>query len=750
MKKLFKSFALAALVFGAAACQQSDIDNLKRDVNDMEHRLKALETQVAVLNSNVEALQTLLSGATVNKVEENAGVYTVTLSNGDVLTLTQGTEGGYYTPVVSVDAEGYWTVSTDGTTFNRLTDANGDPVRAVAEDGTAGSKGDAGVTPKFKVDGDGYWTVSYDGGTSYTKVLDNEGNPVSATSGAAQDKFFADVTVADGMLTVEMLDGETYQIPIVSGFKCIISNDAEVVYFAQNETQTFDVDMKGVAATVITAPEGWSATLKAKASPAEGQPGFTLSVTAPEEAAKSRATADSRIDLSILAVSSNGLSTIAKMGVATNDLVLHTPTVTSVTVNPALTTQTSLTFSVVTDDANGWKYLCLPSTEAAPGVETVFTTGTAGAETPVTVSSLTHSTAYTIYVAAYYDTTTCATLGTASAKTAKGNVDYWETGVTIGGVTYDKNTAGAQLITATTTITANGVYFLDPAEGATISMGKVTVTNLVIIGRYSQTRVNLPMTAGPVSLGVGYGLVMKNVNYDTEAYNNYAINFATGAAAENMIFEDCRIVVAATKSFTNFNVADATVKNVEFNNSIIKVGVLADGSATRIVNFAAGKIADNGRVSFNNSIVYSSGFVSHGTLVHVNAATQTMPTVDIDVTNCSFINFIGQPNAFSYVATIKNINFSKNIFWANKSYAKESFTLKFWVADPLATSLTYTDNLVYGLPDTAPASWKYFASNSVYKPNTDNYVKAEADPFSVMNFTTEVFTPIDDTYGANL
>ncbi|MDE6865442.1 MAG: DUF4988 domain-containing protein, partial [Alistipes sp.] len=94
MKTTFlKSLVCASVALGAVAC--SDIDDLRRDVDDLEHRVIALETQIQQLNDNVTALQTLMNGTTVNSVTEADGVYTVTLSNGEVLTLTQGSEGGY-------------------------------------------------------------------------------------------------------------------------------------------------------------------------------------------------------------------------------------------------------------------------------------------------------------------------------------------------------------------------------------------------------------------------------------------------------------------------------------------------------------------------------------------------------------------------------------------------------------------------------------------------------------------------------
>lgn len=745
MKKLLKFMLPAVAVLVAAACQQSEIDDLERNIADLGSRLKALETQVDVLNANVEAIQKLLNGATVNSVEEKNGVYTITLSNGEVLTLTQGSEGGYYTPTISVDAEGYWTVSFDNKTFTRITGADGKPVRAVAQSGATGAKGEDGTTPQFKVDASGYWLVSYDGGKNFAQVLDADGKPVSATGGAVSDKFFADVHVENSMLVVALLNGQTCRVPIVENFKCVIAGADQIVTFALKETRDFDVTMAGVAHTVVTAPEGWSADLTAKEAPAADGSTHTLRVSAPADVV--RAVADTRTDVCILAVADNGLSTIAKLRVATSDMVLHTPVVKSVTVDSSKTTETSLTFAVETDDANGWKYLCLPSAEAAPEAAEVFEKGQAGAAGAVTAEGLVQGTAYTIYVVAQYDSTVGAVVATAEARTARAAVDYWEQGVTLAGVTYDKNTAGATLVTASTEISKPGVYFLDPAAGAEIKLAKCTVTELVLIGRHSKVRVTVNMTTGPLSLGNGRGLILKNVVLDAGAYTNYLFNFASGTVvSENLIFDESKFVAPADKNISYFNNASGRIDNVEITNSIIEAKATGNGKAMRLINFNAGVLGK--RMAVDNSVIYTDGYVTHGTLLHVNKAEQVMPDVTIGMTRSSIINYIGQPNGLFNLSTIKEFDFSRNIFWS-RSYAKESFLLKFYVADPEG-ELTYKDNIVYGLADDNNGCWKYFHPDSKYKSEEGGFTKADADPFSVMDFATDTFVAADKNYGAEL
>lgn len=145
--------------------------------------MTALETIIPNINANVEALQVLVNGTTINSATQKDGVWTLVLSNGETITLTAGSVGVGNPPVMSVDKDGYWMVDY-GTGADYIL-MNGEKVKAVGTDG---------ITPVFGVDKDGYWTVSYDGGKTFTQVKGDDGNPVSALpTGEVQDPYFADV-----------------------------------------------------------------------------------------------------------------------------------------------------------------------------------------------------------------------------------------------------------------------------------------------------------------------------------------------------------------------------------------------------------------------------------------------------------------------------------------------------------------------------------------------------------------------------
>lgn len=281
----------AALWF--ASC--SDLSSLENRVDSLESRVEALEKGVNKINERVEAVQKLVEGGTVSNIVEKDGVYTITFADGKTITLNQGSVGVANPPVMTVDGEGYWMV-----------DYGKGPEYVLSGNQKIKAIGTDGVTPIFGVDAESYWTVSYNGGQSYEQVKDVNGNPVKAVpdGGAVEDKWFNSVSATDGYLKVELKDGRVCKLPIDIGFSCVIDETAKLVYFAPGETKTFNLKMNKVASLMVTAPQGWTASVESA----------VLSVTAPLPT--KAISADSKTDVCILAFSSNNLSSISKLRVA--------------------------------------------------------------------------------------------------------------------------------------------------------------------------------------------------------------------------------------------------------------------------------------------------------------------------------------------------------------------------------------------------------------------------------------------------
>lgn len=292
----FKSFLLTAFaLFTLAAC---NTDDLRDDVDNLKGRVESLEAQINLLNDNMTAIKRLLEGGqTITEITQTNGTYTLKLSGGETVTLTQGSAGEIKYPEISVNDEGQWVVNGEVLT------QNGVPIQAV------GTPGNDGITPKFRLTDDGsYWQVSYDNGTSWQDVLDESGNKVSAVNngssgGSSTDTFFESAGIDEsGDFFVIQLKGQTesISIPIVKDLLCEIIEPAEGMNkgyweIGTGATATTTVKVKGDN-IIVTAPAGWVATIS---EPDTETNEATLSITAPASTIKTRATADNSSDVTL-------------------------------------------------------------------------------------------------------------------------------------------------------------------------------------------------------------------------------------------------------------------------------------------------------------------------------------------------------------------------------------------------------------------------------------------------------------------
>lgn len=277
--KYIKSYILFAFMMLAfTGCKT---DDLKDDLNDIKDRVTLLEEQVKILNDNVQAIAYILNPAnlTISKVESNADEtqFTITLSNGDELTLTIGEPGEIdETPTISVEGD-YWVINGVKTQY-----------KAVGENGANGD----GV-PQFKVE-NGQWKVSFDG-EEWTQV---DGGTIDGVTETLGDKFFKSAKlVEDGKyFEITTLDGEVFNLP-VTGLTCEIKVDAETIQpisFTAGEIKDFYVKISGGEPLAPVYPAGWRAELTKKTETVD-EYNYILTVYAPA----TRTVVDNSSDISV-------------------------------------------------------------------------------------------------------------------------------------------------------------------------------------------------------------------------------------------------------------------------------------------------------------------------------------------------------------------------------------------------------------------------------------------------------------------
>ena len=265
--KLYKSLLFGLLVCGMAACDTTD---LERDINSLKDRVEDYEAQVQKLNDDMNIIRVLLDGnKTITSYSFDGANYTLTLSNGETLTLTQGVVGANY-PSITIGENGNWVIAG--------TDSG---VRAEAKDGE-----DAPYTPQFKIENEN-WCVSLDGGTTWENL------GVKATGTASGTSPISGVAASDNSITITLSDDTPYTIPVVKDLVCEITDpalaDGEMWYIGCRATEKLKVKVNIQAGDIIrpVVPADWTANIVTpNYTSLSGEQTLEVEVTAPATASK--------------------------------------------------------------------------------------------------------------------------------------------------------------------------------------------------------------------------------------------------------------------------------------------------------------------------------------------------------------------------------------------------------------------------------------------------------------------------------
>lgn len=312
MKK-FRHYALllvtAMAVFGCS--KDYDDTAIKNDISDLQSRVEKLETWCTTVNSQISALQGLVTALEakdyVTGVSPVTNGYTITFSKSDAITIYNGKDGAKgadgVTPVIGVDqfeGEYYWTVKIGTAAATWMLDADGKKIRTTGDKGADGSAGINGQSPVLSVatdtDGKVYWKVN-------GEWLLNSGKKVQATGdkgdkgetgsagaagadGAQGDAVFAadgvtvDKTKGTVTFTLAGEDGETFTLPMASEMK-IFKEFTDCMVRPAMKTLTLDLNLKQDEYTAIkaelTSSKGMTTAIVKATRAAAGSPwGVTL------------------------------------------------------------------------------------------------------------------------------------------------------------------------------------------------------------------------------------------------------------------------------------------------------------------------------------------------------------------------------------------------------------------------------------------------------------------------------------------
>lgn len=252
----YKSLILIGLfAVGFTACKT---DDLEKDIDALKERVESYEMQVQKLNDEMNIIRVLLDGnKTITDYSIEGDKYTLTLSNGETIVLTQGNDGGNY-PTIEIGANGNWFI-----------DGNDTGERAEAENGE-----NTQVTPEFKIE-NGTWWVSYDGGQTYEDL----GKSATGTSEGTSPIDGFDVN-EDGSGFTFIIGDETYTIPVVKGLICQILDKQES--YEVERGKSIDIKVKVAKGDLVRAvvPAEWKASVSDYTDLTNEQE-LTITVTAP-------------------------------------------------------------------------------------------------------------------------------------------------------------------------------------------------------------------------------------------------------------------------------------------------------------------------------------------------------------------------------------------------------------------------------------------------------------------------------------
>ena len=352
-RKTLTLLLLAALTLAACKYDDSELwEQVNQNTEELAAqaaRIAALEAWQAETNTNIEALQTLLSTtdyitAVTPVVKDGVEVgFTISFLNTPAITIYHGTKGDKGdkgdTPQIGAtqadDGNWYWTLNGE-----LLTDTDGNPIRANGTQGGQGDQGPAGddaplpqLATGKKLTEQGVNTdsqnedikpdaiyLSVDGGQTWTRVSGEKGEQGdTGDTGPKGDSVFKGInTTHADYVTFTLADGSTFQVPRYTGISLRFNPASLSLLYGG--TATIQCTAKGSAEFTtdnlfVVAPAGWKADI---ALTRAARTGFTLTVTAPADITSGVATGE----ILVMLDNKKGSTTIGRIPVkATQSIV---------------------------------------------------------------------------------------------------------------------------------------------------------------------------------------------------------------------------------------------------------------------------------------------------------------------------------------------------------------------------------------------------------------------------------------------
>lgn len=694
--------------------------------------------EVSKLNSNVAAMQAVAQGQVINSVSESGSVYNILLANGTELKIDNQIYSN--APVVEFN-DGKWFIDKTAVT-------DGD---------------DLDILPVFSVNEAGKWTVS---------AADNEMILDKAVSTEGED-YFTGIEHSEKEFSLTTRSAARFAAPVAAGFLFKI-DAAGVQNFVLGQTRSYNVTRNGISAATVVAPQGWEVSLS------ESQ----ITLTSPHTPVTKAVVADSKTDISVIAVSTAGYVTIAKVLTELDETASATDPFAMLAMGEVKAFSAKV--NVTVQNQSAWYWMLKKASESAPSVEEMKA-ATAGTSTEVVLSTE-PETGYVFYVLPVKDAKD-GKIAKIEFTTAAITSYYeaWEAGaeIKIGSQTYSKAKNGkATLITGNKTQQIWGGWFNDGTFGAIfVDEGSTAFFKnagynkpVVVLGNIPGTR---PVVEIREQIAVnGVDLAFKNVSVKLVDGMTGGKFIYSNTAMGRMILDDCYVDLKypVLQRFNTDGSTSGKMSGIEITDCDVCVNWAADNTAQPLlVNTHAGG-AELGNVTIKNNVFWSKGDKKEFHLVASQYSGKYTKFNSIVVENNTFYNVNnglaskGRDRAMIVASALNDISLSGNIVYDTNPDSKSVSTKPHltWLAvlktddggigtGVAAAAMTNTlGNLVNiaelcTVTDGVTSEWTKGMINLItWKAGGWSEIASWKNPFAVENVENGYFVTTDEykAYGA--
>ena len=622
MKLINKIFALALAFASIISCTQTLAPMAEpQDFSEETERL----------NNNVAAAQALAQGQVINSVNVSGSVYNILLANGTQLRIDNKVRSN--APYVEFK-DGEWLV--DETV---LTDAQGGKVALE-------------FLPEFAVNAEGKWTVSAAGKETVLK----------SAAADVESGYFAGIEHTETSFSVTTRSASVLSVPVAAGF--LFKIDATGVQsFVLGQTRSYTVTRNGISAATVVAPEGWEVKLS------EAQ----ISVTSPHSPVTKSVVADSKTDVSVIAVSTAGYVTIAKIVTDLDETASATDPFATLAMGEIKAY--SAKANVTLQNQTAWYWMLKKSSETAPSAEEIKAANT-GSDTALTLATE-PETDYTLYVLPVGETKEGAISKISFTTTAVTSYyEAWEAGaeIKIGSQTYSKAKNGEATLVKTADQRIWGKWFNDGTFGAVfLDEGANAIIkaegynkSVVVIGNVPGTRPVVKIE-GAFAVG-GSDFILKNVSLEMADGIGSNAAIYSNTAMGRLILDDCRVDMRypMLKRFGDGKMTGVEIIDCDVCVNWASDNIAFDKPAPFFINTHAGG-ADCGDLIVRNNVFWSKGDKQE---FHICAGPWVKDTKFNDVVlenntfynvNCGELLTVERQRALIVTSTLNSFSFSGNI-----------------------------------------------------------------------------------------